>query len=95
MHLLTCCPKLSSVIIIRTQTQNDLRSLSGRILMPSNLDSIVPNRQCIGVGLEGHSEAILELFKWLKLSDNEKKCENMRKNCVIHENNFSFWLCAK
>ena len=53
--------------------------------MPSNLDSIVPNRQCIGVGLEGHSEAILELFKWLKLSDNEKKCENMQKNCTSHE----------
>ena len=52
--------------------------------MPSNLDSIVPNRQCIGVGLEGHSEAILELFKWLKLSDNEKKCENMQ-NCTFYE----------
>ena len=34
-------------------------------------------------------------FQNEKLSKNEKKCKNMRKNCVIHENNFIFWLCAK
>ena len=34
-------------------------------------------------------------FQNEKLSKNKKKCKNMQKNCVIHENNFIFWLCAK
>ena len=34
-------------------------------------------------------------FQNKKLSKNQKKCINMHQNCVIHENNFIFWLCAK